>query len=168
MRYLNIGFILMLLLSGCGGWGDYVYKSDRFKYKITFPKGWEVWDRSTEQEDYLDAEYPDIPEARITVMASASAPDISPNELYPSFMDGGGDATILTEFAISDKGAISSKNREGRQITYTYLTEKHRINGMRVLFIGNRYIIRVKMEMPVDSFVDHEAEFHKMISMLEL
>lgn len=168
MKFLNVGFLLLFLISGCGSWGDYVHKSDRFKYKITFPKGWEVWDRSTEQEDYLDAEYPEIPKALLTVRASASAPDISPSELYPSFMDGGGDAAILTEFAITEKGTISSKNREGRQITYSYLTEEDRIKGMRALFIGNRFIIRIKMEMPVDNFEDHEAEFQKMISMLEL
>ena len=168
MKFLSLGLVTILLMSGCSRWGDYVHKSDRFGYKITFPVHWTVWDRSTDREDHLDAEYPDIPGAQMTVLTSPTAPDIHPNEIYPTFMDGGGDTAILTEFEILTKGAVSCKNREGRQITYTYLTEDQRIKGMRALFIGERFIFTIKVEMPSDVFVDHEPEFNKMLSMLEL
>ncbi len=169
MRYNWIGLIAVVLLSGCGGWGDYVHKSDRFKFKVVFPQKWEIWDRSNDRDDHLVASLPyDIPEAHITVRATPSAPDISANEIYPTFMDGGGDGAILPEFVIENKEAISCKNREGRQITYTYLTERHRMKGIRTLFIGTRFILRVDMEMPADNFADHEVEFRKMVSLMEL
>lgn len=169
MRYLCIGLLLALLFSGCGGWGDYVHKSDRFKFKFTFPQKWEVWDRSDDERDYLVASLLDGPrEAKIVVIADPVAPDISPNEIYPSFMDGGGDGAILTEFSVEGKGAISCKNGEGRYVRVSYLTEEYRINGMRVLFLGNRFKLQIDVEMPADDFVMHETEFFKMISLMEL
>jgi hypothetical protein len=168
MKLLVLGLAVILLTLGCASWGDYVYKSDRFNFKVTFPDKWTVFDRSTDSEDHLDAEYPGVTAAQMSILAYPSAPDISPNEIYPSFMDAGGDAAILTEFNIVTKGAVSCRNREGRQITYTYLTDEQRIKGMRVLFIGERFIITIKIEMPSDAFADQEPEFNKMISMLEL
>jgi len=156
-----------LLLAGCGGWGDYEHKSDRFKFKVTFPVKWEVWDRSDDHSDHLVATLPDIlPEAKLAVRVTPLAPDATINEILPSFK--GNLPTEMEEFEIVDEGTISSKKGEGRSITYTYLTEKHRIKGIRALFIGFRFQVRVEMEMPNDNFITYEPEFRKMISLMEL
>jgi len=173
MRFMWLWFLTAIYLSGCGGWGDYVHKSDRFKFKIAFPVHWEVYDRSDNQIDYLEATLPDVSrEARIVVRATPVAPDISPTEIYPMFLEGSGDAAILLEFVIEEKGTISSKTGDGRFIKISYLTEEHRIRGIRTLFLGGpvrgRYRLEVSMEMPADNFLDHEADFRKMISLMEL
>ncbi len=168
MRPLLIGLIALLYLTGCGGWGDYSYRSDRFKYKVTFPQKWEVWDRSDDSADFLVGSLPDdAPEAEIVVKAHSVAPDLSPHEIYPSFMDGSEYADRL-EFRIEDKGAISCRNGEGRFIKFDYLGEESRMRGMRVLFIGDRFIMEVTMEMPEEDFIAREVNFTKMVHLIEL
>ncbi|HHE46400.1 MAG TPA: hypothetical protein ENL08_01685 [Bacteroidetes bacterium] len=169
MRSSWIVLVVALLLQGCSSWGDYSFKSDRFKFKITFPERWEIWDRSDDRNDYLVASLPDdIRDASITVRATPTAPDIGTDEVYPSFLEGDGDAAILPKFEVLERGSISCKNREGRQIIYTYVAEKHRMKGIRTLFIGLRYILRVGMEMPEDNFDDYVLDFRKMISLMEM
>lgn len=170
MRYIWIGFTALLLLSGCSSWGDYVHKSSNFDLKVIFPDKWEVRDRSDSKFDRLEATIPDdVPEARISVSAKPMAPDIHVNEIYPMFMDGGGDASYLFEFEIIDKGMISAKKSEGRFIIYTYLPpEGERIQGMRVLLLGFRIQVNLKMEMPKDSFNRYEREFREMIRYVEV
>jgi len=170
MRYIWIGLTALLLLSGCSSWGDYVHKSSNFDMKVIFPEKWKVRDRSDSKFDRLEATIPyDVPTARISVNAKPMAPDIHVNEIYPMFMEGGGDASYLFEFEIIDRGMISSKKCEGRFIIYTYLPpEGERIQGMRVLLLGFRIQVNVKMEMPKDSFNEYEREFREMIRNIEV
>ena len=169
MKYLTILILSAMWLTGCNGWGDYYFESDRFDINVTFPHKWEVFDRSDDLHDFLEARIPEIdPYAIITVRAQSMAPDINANEIYPMFMEGSGDVAILNEFRITEKGMIPSKKAEGRFISYTYLTDKHRINGMRVLLLGFRVKVNVEMEMPEDNFHKHEREFREMIRNIEV
>ncbi|MFH0765922.1 MAG: hypothetical protein V2A61_05830 [Calditrichota bacterium] len=168
MKRFGAGILLILFAAGCGGWGDYVYKSDRFKFKLTFPDKWEVMDRSDDKRDFLIAALPDIPDARIIVTALPVAPDISPNEIYPSFMEGKGDAAILMEFKITEKSTISAKNAEGRLIKVQWLGENTTMQGLRTIFLGNRFILEISAEMPQEQFLNHEIDLKKMIRLLEL
>ncbi len=172
MRSFWSGLVaLLLLLSGCGGWGGYVYKSDRFKLKVVFPSKWEVWDRSDDTSDYLVATIPDdIPEARIKLIVRPVAMDLSPNELYPTFLEGGGDAAFLPDFSVKGRGTISAKNGEGRHILISYLTEEHRIKGMRAIFPvpDKRYVLEIEMSMPEEDYIAYESDFKKMISLIVL
>lgn len=131
--------------------------------------GWEVWDRSDDSGDYLVASLPDEnPDAKITLKSRKVAPDISPNEIYPTFLDGSGDGSVLMEFQIEEKGTISAKNGDGRMIVISYLGEKHRMKGIRTIFLGMRYIVEITYEIPADNYLDHVSDFRKMISLLEL
>ena len=170
MRYIWIGLTALLLLSGCSSWGDYVHKSSNFDIKVVFPDKWKVRDRSDSKTDRLEATIPDdVPEARIVVTAKSMAPDIHVNEIYPMFMEGGGDVSYLLEFEIIDKGMIPAKKGEGRFIIYTYLPpEGERIQGMRVLLLGFRVQVNVEMEMPKSSFDRYEREFREMIRCVDV
>ncbi|NQU06047.1 MAG: hypothetical protein HQ568_08140, partial [Calditrichaeota bacterium] len=140
MKSLLICLTAIIFISGCGGWGDYQFKSDRFKFDVAFPEKWEVWDRSDDRRDYLVASLPDGPrEARIILTAESLAPDVSSNEIYPSFMNGGGDASIYEDFEVASKGTMKCKNSEGRYIKVTYLTENERIKGIRSIFLGFKF-----------------------------
>jgi len=167
MKRFGTGILIILFGAGCGGWGDYVYKSDRFKYKLTFPVKWEVMDRSDEKRDFLLANLPDIPDSRISVLATPVAPDISPNEIYPPFMDGNGDRAILTEFRILERGTIPAKDKEGRFIKVQWLGENATMQGLRTIFMADRFIIEIRAEMPQDNFPSHEGDLKKMIHLLE-
>ena len=167
MRTYWMGLLALLYLTGCGSWGDFTYKSDRFKYKVTFPEKWEVWDRSDDSADFLVGSLPESPKAVILVKTHTVAPDLSPQEIYPSFMDGSEYAGKL-EFKIEDKGAISCKNAEGRFVKFGYLGEEQKMRGIRALFLGERYIMEITMEMPEDDFLVHEMDFNMMIHLIEL
>jgi len=39
---------------------------------------------------------------------------------------------------------------------------------MKTLFLGNRMMLEVGMEMPDDDFIAREMEFRKMISLIKL
>jgi len=168
MRKWVISLLALALLGGCGKWGGFSYKSDRFKFKTTFPDYWEVWDRSSDASDFLVGTLPDaVPGGEIIVRAIPVAPDISPNEIYPSFLDGS-DYGDRLEFAIEDRGTISCSNSDGRFIKYHYRKDNEKRRGMKVIFLGNRVIIEVSMEMPEDAFIMHESDFTKMIHLMEL
>lgn len=169
MRLVLVLLFAVILLSGCGGWGDYQFKSDRFKYDAAFPEKWEVWDRSDDRRDYLVASLPDgPPEAKIILIAEPLAPDVNANEIYPSFMSGGSDAAIYEGFEVTGKGTMKCKNTEGRYIRVTYLTENERIKGIRSIFLGFKFKLLISMETTEDNFVLHEHEFFKMVSLIEV
>ncbi|MCF7810728.1 hypothetical protein K9N50_07035 [bacterium] len=169
MKPLLICLASIIFLSGCGSWGDYQFKSDRFQFKASFPEKWEVWDRSDDRRDYLVASLPDgPPEAKIVLIAEPMAPDVNANEIYPTFMDGGGDASVLTEFKVIGKGTMKSANSEGRYIKVTYLTDKHRIKGIRSIFLGFKFKLTISMETTEDDYILHEHDFYKMVSLIEV
>lgn len=162
--YLSV----LLLLAGCGGWGGYVHDSERFKFKLTFPDGWEVWDKSDDTVDFLQATYREKPETKIEVLAVRTAPDLEPNEIFPFFLGGSGDAVNLQDFAIEEKGTVSAQNGDGRFIKVRWTGEKLSMRGIRALFIGNRYRLSIVAEMSADDFPLQEAELMKMLRMLQL
>jgi len=168
MRQLMASLLMAVAIVGCGRWGGFSYRSDHFKFKVTFPDNWEVWDRSSDANDFLVGTQPDaVPKGEIVVRAVPVAPDISPNEIYPSFLDGSDYADRLN-FAIEDRGSIACSNSEGRFIRYHYQQGDERIRGMKVVFLGNRVLIEVSMEMPEDAFITNESDFNKMIKLMEL
>lgn len=159
---------LVVMLAGCGGWGGNKFTSDKFGFKVTFPEHWELWDKSNDEVDFVEASIPDrVPTARIVVRAVKVAPDLSPNEIYPSFMDGS-EFAGRTEFTIEDKGTIACKNSEGRFIKYMWRDEERRMRGMKAMFLGTRMLFQVWMEMPADDFINYEGDFTKMIRLIEL
>lgn len=163
-------FITLVLLSivGCTSWGGYIHDSSRYKFQFTFPDGWEVWDKSDDRRDFLNGTFKGNSNTKLEMTATPVAPDIEPNELYPFFLDGSGDAESLEEFSIDDKGLISASNGEGRFVKVRWKGEKSTMRGFRALFIGNRFKLEVRAEMPEDIFSEHEAEFNKMIKALKL
>ncbi|MFC2150301.1 hypothetical protein ACFLQV_02235 [Calditrichota bacterium] len=170
MKRINIILMVLILVAvGCGGWGGYKYKSDDYGFKVVFPPKWEVWDQSYEDVVKLEGSLPDdVEEARITLSTRKVAPDISSNEIYPSFLDGDGDGAIFNEFRITTKGTISAKNGDGRMIMVSYLGPENRMSEIRTIFLGRRFILEIRMIATEDDFMNLESDFRKMISLLEI
>jgi hypothetical protein len=168
MRRLIIAFTVLIVLTGCSSWGDYEFQSDKFKFTVRFPDNWEVWDRSDDSQDLLVAALADKPEAKIVVTAIKSAPDLSPNEIYPTFEGGGNDAGVRKGFGVDGKGTISANNGEGRFIKVHWSGDKFNMRGFRALFIGNRFQLSINAEMKEDDYNLHEQDFLKMVRMLNL
>lgn len=160
--------LLIPLVAGCTSWGGYIHESSRFNFTFTFPDGWEVWDKSDDRRDFLSGTYHSNQATKIEMIATPVAPDISPNELYPFFLDGSGDAESHEEFHIDDKGLVSASNGEGRFVKVRWKGEKVNMRGYRALFIGNRFKLEIRAEMPEDVFGEQELEFPKMVKALKL
>lgn len=160
--------LLAFMLVSCGEWGGYKHKSEAFKFNFVFPPNWDVMDRSDENRDLLTAELPEVPGSKIVVSSRGVAADVSPNEIYPYFMQGGGSASTLNQFRILDRGTISGKNVEGRFIRFQYLGEPGEVECMRAIFLGNRFIVEINAEVPKEVFVDQEPNFRKMFSFFEI
>lgn len=152
----------------CGGWGGYVHKSDRFKYILAFPVGWEVWDRSDDSRDLLVGSVTSNPNVEIIVSAIPVAPDLNPHEVYTTFLEGGQDVAVYDEFIVASQGTVHAKNAEGRSIQVEYDKNRQSMRGFRVKFLGNRFTLEIQASAPADEFVLFEPEFKKMISVLEL
>lgn len=159
MRSAWIG-LLILLIAGCGGWGDYQHKSDRFDFFVAFPDNWEVWDRSDDRRDFLVATLPSLPDAEISVIATPVAPDISPNELYLKLK--------ATDEDVVDQGMISCKNVEGRFITTRTRVEDQPMRSLRTLFLGDRFILEVNLVSREGDFTTREVEFKRMLKYMVL
>ncbi len=168
MRLQWIILTITLSFIGCSSWGGYIHKSDKLPLKIIFPDKWEVFDRSDDRRDFLVATYPGSPESKIEVITTPTAPDIHPNEIYPTFQAGGGDQDDLLEFEVTDRGSVSCSNAEGRYIKVQWLGEKTRMKGYRALFIGNRYLLEIKISIPAEEFVNHELDLAKMMKFIEI
>ncbi len=166
----NIGVLALALLSiaGCSSWGGYIHDSAKFKFHFAFPEGWEVWDKSDDRRDFLMGVYKGNPDTKLEMTATPVAPDIETNELYPFFLDGSGDAGELQDFGIDDKGLVSASNGEGRFVTVRWKGEKFDMRGYRALFLGNRFKLEVRAEVPEEMFMEHEAELNRMIRELKL
>ncbi len=160
MRTIWFGIITIVALSGCSGWGDYQHKSDRFKFRASFPSGWEVWDRSDDRRDFLVAINPKIEHAEIQLIAEPVAPDLSPREIYLKLTS--------TDLEIIDKGMISCKDAEGRYIIITDKVDEVTMKGMRTLFLGNRFTLEVGVMMRAEDFDEFEPVFRRMIREIEL
>jgi len=157
------------LLVGCGGWGGYKHKSEKFSsLRVTFPDKWEVWDRSDDTRDFLVATMDGVPDAQITIIADPAAPDLHPTELYPTFETGGSDRQDLPEFSVEEKGTVSVANAEGRFIKVEWLGEKSRMKGYRALFVGHRFVLNVRIALSVDDFTVHELEIMRMMKNIEI
>lgn len=171
MKQILFGLCVILLIAGCGGWGDYVHKSGNFDFSMSFPDGWEVDDRSDGEHDYLTAVMPNVPGSKIVVIAEKRAPDIDAGEVYPSFNEAG-DLVTQEEFNILRRGTIACKTTEGRSLEFQYLGSESTMRGLRAIFIGSRpglrIVVEVRTEMYKDDFVMHEDELRKMISELQL
>lgn len=165
MKFFIAGIFAAMIFAGCGGWGGYIHKSDRFGFKFTFPVGWEVFNRSDDARDRLIGTIPEYEKSEIEIVADKVAPDISPSEIYPSFNAWEVDAE---EFRVEDRGTMACKNAEGRYFTYSYRTEEGYMQGMRVIFLGNRFILRIYIEMFQDEYLLNEIEFRRMIRFIEL
>ena len=168
MRLGCLALGLMLVLAGCDNWGDYKYNSEKFKFSMTFPSNWEVWDKSDDSRDYLEAGMADKPEAKITVSVTRSAPDLNPNELYPTFESGGDDAFQQTEFGVDYKGTATAANGEGRLLKVHWKTDKFKMRAIRFLFVGNRFQMNINCQMNEDDYLTHEADFIKMVRRIQL
>jgi len=168
--FLIFSIIALVAISiiGCASWGGYIHDSARFKFQFTFPDGWEVWDKSDDRRDFLNGTFRGNTATKVEMIATPIAPDISPNELYPFFLDGSGDAGEFEEFSIDDKGIVSASNGEGRFVKVRWKGEKFNMRGYRALFIGNRYKLEVRAEMPEDVFPEQEPEFNKMVRAIKL
>jgi len=168
MRRIAVVAAALLMLAGCDKWGDYKYESEKFKFKMTFPERWEVWDKSDDSRDYIVANLPDKPDSKIEVSVVRTAPDLHVNELYPTFESGGDDPSQLTEFGVDDKASVSAANGEGRMIKVHWTGERAKMKGIRFLFVGNRYVMNVRAEMSEDDFLTNEPEFLKMAHRIQL
>jgi len=160
--------ILLIMLTGCDNWGDYQYSSEKFKFKITFPDKWEVWDKSDDARDFLQGSIPSKPESKIELIAIRTAPDLHVNELYPTFESGGDDAFEKNEFAVDEKGTFSASNGEGRFIKAHWEDDKGVIRCMNFLFVGNRYQMNINCVMREEDYMTNEADFVKMVRRLQL
>jgi len=167
IRFL-IAVTALILTTGCNNWGDYQYKSEKFNFSMTFPDKWEVWDKSDDARDFLVASIPDKPEAKIEVIVTKTAPDIHVNELYPTFESGGDDAATLQEFGVDEKKSISAANKEGRMIKVHWEGETKNMKGMRMLFLGDRFQMNIRIEMSEDDYVANELDFLKMAHRITL
>lgn len=156
-------------LSGCHRWGGYVHHSENFSLKVTFPPRWEVIDRSDDHQDLLEAFRPDVEEAKIIIHARPTAPDIHPNEIYPPFQAGDGDQFALDEFEVDRRGSIKCANGEGRYITAEWLgADKKRRKDYRAIFIGDKYLIKLKATFRLEDYPLNESDIIKMIQKLKL
>jgi hypothetical protein len=160
--------VALLILTGCGGWGGYIHQSEKFKFEFIFPDGWEVWDKSDDRRDFLQAMLDGSQDAKIEVTALPTAPDISVNEVYPFFLEGSGDAAELQDFQIEERGMVPASNGEGRFIKVKWTGEKKDMRGYRALFLGNRYRLDVRAEMTEEEFLKYEQDMSKMIKHLKL
>jgi len=160
--------LALLTITGCSSWGGYIHESSRYNFKFTFPVGWEIWDKSDDRRDFLTGTYKNLPDTKIDMTATPIAPDIEPTEIYPFFLEGSGDAAELLEFSIEDKGLVSASNGEGRFVKVKWKGEKVNMRGYRAIFLGNRFKLEVRAEMPEDKFSEQEAEFSRMIKELKL
>ncbi len=160
MRSVCIGLLILFVIAGCGGYGDYKHKSDRFDFSITFPDKWEVWDRSDDRRDFLVATLPSLPDAEIVVIATPVAPDISPNEIYLKLK--------ATDERIIEEGMISCKNTEGRFIITGDRVENQPMKSINTLFLGERFMLEISLIAREGDFTNSEAEFRRMIRYMEL
>ncbi|MDP8229444.1 MAG: hypothetical protein P9M15_08335 [Candidatus Electryoneaceae bacterium] len=171
MRWIVFSLSVVLLFAGCGGWGDYVHKSDNFDFSMAFPVGWEVDDRSDGEHDYLTAAMPGSPGSKIIVIAQKRAPDIDANEVYPSFLEAG-DIVTEEEFRIIQRRTISCKTTDGRSLEFQYLGPESTMRGLRAIFIGSkpglRIVVEVRTELYKDDYILHEEDMRKMISEIQL
>ncbi len=158
----------LLALAGCNRWGSYEFKSEKFSTKILFPDKWEVWDKSDDSRDFLVANYPNKPEAKIEVTSVHTAPDIETNEIYPTFESGGDDAVVLQDFGVDEKGTVSAANVEGRFIKVHWSGDKKNMRGYRAIFICNRYMLTLKADMVEDDYTQNEMDFLKMVRLMQL
>ncbi|MFN3821102.1 MAG: hypothetical protein ACK4OO_02110 [bacterium] len=155
--------------SGCQRWGGYVHNSENFSLKVIFPPRWEVIDRSDDHQDLLEAYRSDIEKAKIVIHARPTAPDIQPNEIYPPFQAGDGDQFTLDEFEVDQRGSIKCANGEGRYITAEWLgPDKKRRKDYRAIFIGEKYLIKVKATLLLEDYPLNENDIIKMIQKLKL
>jgi len=168
MRLIVVSFIAAMLIAGCARWGGYVHNSEKLPLKIIFPEKWDVFDRSDDRRDFLVASYPGSPDTKIEVTTTPTAPDIHPNEIYPTFQAGGGDQDDLLEFEVTDRGSVSCSNAEGRYIKVQWLGEKSRMRGYRALFLGNRYLLEIRISITADDYITHELELAKMMKYIEI
>ncbi len=166
MKRLIICSIAVFLIS-CGGWGGYHYESDRFDYEISFPGGWEVWDKSDTRQEYLIGTHPEIKDAEITVLAVPVSPDLSPHEIYPIFLEGGRDAALKKDFMVEEQSTIHAKNGEGRYIVASYMKDLVKMMSFRTKFLGNRFTLETNATMPEDDYMLHLLELKEMIREIE-
>jgi len=166
IKLTSLGLAIILLQS-CGGWGGYIHKSDRFKYVMAFPIGWEVWDRSDDSRDIIVASNTNNPNSEITVLAIPVAPDLNPHEVYTTFLEGGQDVALYEEFRVGVQGTVHAKNAEGRSLHVEYEKGGQKMKGFRTKFLGFRFTLEIQASAPEDDFVLLEPEFRKMISVLE-
>lgn len=159
---------LLLLVVGCGGGGGTEFASEKFPYKLHFPAKWEFIDRSDDQGDVVIANLPDKPDASIEVRATKTAPDLSPSEIYPTFESGGGDVGNLNEFAVDEKGTVSTSTVDGRFISAHWKYEEKTMRTYRAIFIGQRYRIEIRCNASQDDFMTFEPEFKKMIRQMKV
>lgn len=167
MKRLIAFLVLLLYISGCGGWGGYVFKSEQFKYKFTFPPKWEVIDRSDATGDHLVGNLPDDNFAEIMLTAVPVSPDVSPQEIYLRFSDGGDDATLHFDFEVLETGTINAKNLEGRFILVQYQKNQETMRGIRAKFLSNRFTLEAKADVLEDQYPLQEAVLKKMIRLIE-
>lgn len=169
MKYnksITFGLVIIILVS-CGGWGGYIHKSDRFKYHLAFPIGWEVWDRSDDSRDILVGSIESSPDAEIQVTAIPVAPDLNPHEVYTTFLEGGQDVAVFDNFRVTSQGTVHAKNAEGRSIQVEYDKSGQSMKGFRTKFLGNRFTLEISTSAPAEEFILLEPDFKKMISVLE-
>lgn len=166
MKRFTIIMVLLFGLSGCGSWGDYTFKSEKFGFKIHFPEKWEILDRSDESGDFLIANLPDDKFSEITVTAQSVSPDVGASEIYLRFLDGGNDAVIYDDYTIVEKGTVSARNREGRFIGTEFSKDKEPMFGYSAKFLGNRFTLEIKAVTTEELFIAKEADFKKMVSLI--
>lgn len=165
---LGVGLSLAFTI-GCKGWGGYIHQSDNFPLKVTFPPGWEVIDRSDDHQDLLEASKPGLEGATIVVQARPTAPDLQPNEIYPPFQAGDGDQFTLDEFRVESRGSIKCSNGEGRYIIAEWVGPDKRVRkDYRAIFIGERYLVKLKSTFRLEDYPLNEGDMIKMVSKIKL
>lgn len=160
MRFVWIGLIFLFGFTGCSGWGGYQYKSDRYKYRLAFPVGWEVWDRSDDRRDFLVGTHLDLDDAEIRTISTPVAPDLSPQEIYLRLSS--------TEGQVIEQGTISCRNSEGRFVSTRLKIDERTIRIIKAIFLGNRFTLEIEAIMFEEDFLGHEEDVRKMINMIEI
>ncbi len=159
--------LLTLILVDCGGWGGYVHKSRRFPFRFTFPQKWEVMDRSDDRRDFLVANLPNDMLSEIQVITEPVSPDVEPQEIYLRFLDGGDDASNYLDFEVLEQGTVNAKNGEGRFIKVAFKKSGEKMRGVKAKFLGFKFTLEAKGFVPEDKWNLYEAEFTKMMAMIE-